>query len=89
VRLWLGLRVVPVGFSVAVLSGPLLWPGRVRVILTRLTPATPRAVAGPGLWPAAFPACSCRPLAPAPQGQPANRSRSAVTSALAGAEVSF
>ena len=49
-RLWLGLRVVPVGFSVAVLSGPLLWPGQVRVILTRLTPATARAVAGPWLW---------------------------------------
>ena len=50
VRSWLGLRVVPVGFSGAVLSGPLLRPGRARVILTRLTPATARAVAGPGLW---------------------------------------
>jgi len=41
----------------------------------------------PGLWPgpgcgsAAFPACSGRPLAPASGGQPANRSRRAVTSA--------
>ena len=57
-RSWLGLRVVPVGFSGAVLSGPLLWPGRVRVIFARLTPATPPLRPGPGCGSAAFPARS-------------------------------
>ena len=73
VRLWLGPWVVPVGFSVAVLSGPVLWPGRVRVILTRLTPATARAAAGPGLWLGGVPGPQLPTAgsgAPGPAGEP-------------------
>jgi hypothetical protein len=83
VRLWLGLRVVPVGFSGVVLSGPLLWPGRVRVILTRLMPAAARAVAGARAVARrrSRPAVAGRSVASASRGPPANRSRSAVSSA--------